>query len=152
MPWGIRFSCVCRGRPWRLVPVAVTSKAPHPAVTSDDWYLTDEVAGQIDHVPEGVAAGGEARLNSESLSAPAILRPSAPFIAAALPKIDFSGSDLPLEDRELVHRALSNGPNFATQYYVWNQKTAALAQNTVYQRTSQTFCAVAARCARSCDD
>jgi hypothetical protein len=32
-----------------------------------------------------------------------------------------------------------------TQYYVWNQKNAALVQSGEYQRTSQTFCAVAAR-------
>jgi hypothetical protein len=199
-----------------LVPVTVTSKAPHPAVTIDDWYLTDDVAGQIDRILGGVAAGGGARVNSELLSAPRFSEyPSAPFRAAALPKIDFSGTDLSLENRELVQRALLNGPNFAghltaalttcgpacgrlvlvdwdtgsiralpqnlpseipgnlpcradeavlfrrdsrllyisrargtsvvTQYYVWNQKNAALAQNTEYQRTSQTFCAVAAR-------
>jgi hypothetical protein len=199
-----------------LVPVTVTSKTPHPAVTIDDWYLTDDVAEQIDRILGGVAAGGGARINSEPLSAPRFSEyPSASFGAAAAPKIDFSGTDLSEEDRELVHRALSNGPNFAghltaaltpcgpacgrlvlvdwntgaiqrlpqnlpseiqgnlpcradeavlfrrdsrllsisrargasviTQYYVWNQKNAALAQNTEYRRTSQTFCAVAAR-------
>jgi hypothetical protein len=33
-----------------LVAVTVTAKAPRAAVTIDDWYLTDDVAGQIDHV------------------------------------------------------------------------------------------------------
>jgi len=198
-----------------LIPVAVTAKAPHPAVTIDDWYLTDAVAEQLDGILAGGAAGGVARFDSELLSAPRFSEyPSAAFEAAALPKIDFGGSDLSEEDRELVQRALAGGPNFAghvtatltpcgpacgrlvlvdwntgavqglpslpaeiqgilpcrtdeavlfrrdsrllsisrahgasvvTQYFVWNQKNAALAQNIEYQRTSQTFCAVAAR-------
>jgi hypothetical protein len=33
------------------------------------------------------------------------------------------------------------GSAVVTQYYVWNQKNAALVQNGEYQRTSQTFCA-----------
>jgi hypothetical protein len=195
-----------------LVPVTVTAKGPRAAVTIDDWYLTDDIAGQIDHI-RGVAAG----FNSEPLSAPRFSEyPSAPFDASVTPKVDFGGSDLAEEDRESVQRALLSGPNFAghvtamlthcgpgcgrlvlldwqtgaiqglppqrlraefqatlpcrpdeallfrrdsrlmsvsraqgtavvTQYYVWNQKNAALVQSGEYQRTSQTFCAVAAR-------
>jgi hypothetical protein len=195
-----------------LVPVAVTAKAPRSTVTVDDWYLTDEVAAQIDRI-RGVAAG----MDSEPLSAPRFSEyPSAPFDSAAAPKFEFSGSELSREDREIVQQALSNGPNFAghvtaaltscgpacgrllmldwsrgqiqesapqnplgevqgtlpcrpeeallfrrdsrllsitrmrgtavvTQYYVWNQDTAALVQRAEYQRTAQSFCAVAAR-------
>jgi len=195
-----------------LVPVAVTAKAPRAAVTIDDWYLTDEVAAQIDRI-RGVAAG----MDSEPLSAPRFSEyPSAPFDAAAAPKVDFSGSELSREDREIVQQALVGGPNFAghvtaaltscgpacgrlvlldwshgqvqesapqnppaeiqgtlpcrpdeallfrrdsrllsitrmrgtavvTQYYVWNQDTAALVQRAEYQRPAQSFCAVAAR-------
>ncbi len=195
-----------------LIPVAVTAKAPHAAVTIDDWYLTDEVAGQIGRLLEGAAGG--ARFNSEPLSAPRFSEyPSEPFDGAAAPKVDFGGSELSEEDRDIVQRALLGGPNFAghvtaaltrcgptcarlvlvdwrsgrvlepaplgeiqgplpcrpdeallfrrdsrllsisrvrgaavaTQYYVWNQITAQLAQGGEYQRTSQTFCAVAAR-------
>jgi hypothetical protein len=192
-----------------LVPVIVTAKAPRAAVTIDDWYLTDDVALQIDQI-RGVAAG----FNSEPLSAPRFSEyPSASFDASVAPKVDFDGSDLSEEDREIVQRALLNGPNFAghvtatltrcgpacgrlvlvdwfsgqvqeppplaeiqgtlpcrpdeallfrrdsrlmsvsqtrgsaviTQYYVWNQKNAVLVQSGEYQRTPQSFCAVAAR-------
>jgi hypothetical protein len=196
-----------------LIPVTVASKASHAAVTIDDWYLTDDVAEQIDRIL-GVAGGGVPRFESEPLSAPRFSEyPSASFDAAAAPKIDFNGMDLSEEDRELVQRALAGGPNFAghvtatmtrcgpacgrlvlvdwntgavqglpqdlpaeiqgtlpcradeavlfrrdsrllsisrargtsvvTEYYVWNQKNAELARNVEYQRTSQTFCAVA---------
>jgi len=92
-----------------LVPVAVSAKAPRAAVTVDDWYLTDEIAGQIDRI-RGVATG----VNSEPLSAPRFSEyPSAPFDAPAPPKIDFSASELSRQDREAVQAALSSGPNFA---------------------------------------
>ena len=197
-----------------LVSVAVTARAPHASVTIDDWYLTDEVAQQIDRIRGAAAVGG---FDSEPLSAPRFSEyPSEPFAAAGLPKVDFGGSELSEENRDTVERALSSGPNFAghvtatltrcgpacsrlvlidwntgailglppqhlhpeiegalpcrpeeavifrrdsrllsvsrvqgtmvvTQYYVWNQKSAALAQSGEYQRSSQTFCAVAAR-------
>jgi hypothetical protein len=185
-----------------LVPITISARVPRAAVTIDDWYLTDAVAEQIDHI-RGVAAG----FQLESLSAP--------FDAPAKPKIGYAGSDLSEDDREIVQHALSSGPNFAghvtvtlttcgpacgrlvlvdwrsgaiqelppqdsgapiqgtlpcradealvfrrdsrllsltrvrgtavvTQYYVWNQKNAALVQSGEYQRTVQTFCAVAA--------
>ncbi len=209
-----------------LVAVAVTAKAPHASVTIDDWYLTEQIAQQIDRIRGAAAAGG---FDSEPLSAPRFSEyPSEPFAAAGLPaatglssaaglpKVDFGGSDLSEENRGIVERALSSGPNFAghvtaaltrcgpacsrlvlidwntgaivglplqhlhaeiegalpcrpedavvfrrdsrllsvsrvqgtmvvTQYYVWNQKSAALAQSGEYRRSSQTFCAVAAR-------
>jgi hypothetical protein len=194
-----------------LVPITISARVPRAAVTIDDWYLTDAVAEQIDHI-RGVAAG----FQLESLSAPRFSEyPSAPFDAPAKPKIGYAGSDLSEDDREIVQHALSSGPNFAghvtvtlttcgpacgrlvlvdwrsgaiqelppqdsgapiqatlpcradealvfrrdsrllsltrvrgtavvTQYYVWNQKNAALVQSGEYQRTAQTFCAVAA--------
>jgi hypothetical protein len=198
-----------------LVPVTVTARAPHAAVTIDDWYLTDDVAEQIDRI-RGVAAGADL----ESLSAPRFSEyPSADFDAAPTPKVDSGAGELSEGDLDIVQRALSSGPNFAghvtltltrcgltcgrlilvdwrsgtiqelalqgpqgpraetegtlpcrgdeallfrrdsrllsvtrargaavvTQYYVWNQKNGALVQSGEYQRTSQTFCAVAAR-------
>jgi hypothetical protein len=92
-----------------LVPVTITARAPHAAVTIDDWYLTDAVAEQIDHI-RGVAVG----FNSEPQSAPRFSEyPSVPFDAAAKPKIDYAGGDLSEEDSKTVQRALSSGPNFA---------------------------------------
>ncbi len=197
-----------------LVPVALASKAARAAVTIDDWYLSDEVAAQIDRV-RGIAGGG-AGGDALPLSAPRFSEyPSEPLEVPAAPKLDFTGGDLSDEERETVVRALAGGPNFAghltaavtrcgpncnrlvlidwttgaisklpaqysepeiqglpcrpdealllrrdsrlmslsrvrgaavvTQYYVWNQKTAALVQSIEYQRTSQTFCAMAAR-------
>jgi len=92
-----------------LVPVVVTAKTRHVALTIDDWYLTDEVAGQIDHI-RGVAAA----FYSDSLSAPRFSEyPSPPFDAAAPPRIDFAGIELSEEDRTVVRQALLGGPNFA---------------------------------------
>jgi hypothetical protein len=196
-----------------LVPVAVTAKAPRAAVTIDDWYLTDDVAQRIDRIRGAAVAG----FDSETLSAPRFSEyPSEPFAAAGLPKADFGGSELSEENRAIVERALSSGPNFAghvtaaltrcgpectrlvlidwltgavvglppqhlrtdiegtlpcrpdeallfrrdsrllsvsrvqgavvvTQYYVWNQEKEALWQSGEYRRSSQTFCAIAAR-------
>jgi hypothetical protein len=198
-----------------LVPVSVTAKAPHAAVTVDDWYLTDAVALQIDRIRSG-ADGGGPRFASEPLSAPRFSEyPSDSFDGSEAPAVDFGGGELSEDDRQIVLHALMNGPNFAghvtavmtrcgpgcgrlvlvdwntgsiqglppssvpaeiegalpchaeavvfrrdsrlmsisrlrgvgvvTEYYLWNQKTAALVQSTQYQRTSQAFCAVAAR-------
>jgi hypothetical protein len=193
-----------------LVPVAVTAGAPHASVAIDDWYLTDEVAQQIDRIRGSAAVGG---FDSEPLSAPRFSEyPSESLAPAGLPKVDFGGSELSDENRDLVEHALSGGPNFAghvtaalthcgpacsrlvlidwntgamlglppqhlhtdiegalpcrpeeavifrrdsrllsisrvqgakvvTQYYVWNQKSAALAPSGEYRRSSQTFCA-----------
>jgi hypothetical protein len=94
-----------------LIPVIVAGKVPQ-VVTVDDWYLTDEIAGQIDRVRD--AAAGGARFASGPLSAPRFSEyPSESFDRAAAPRIDFSGSDLSEQDREAVQQALSAGPNFA---------------------------------------
>jgi hypothetical protein len=206
--------------------------------------LTDEVAQQIDRIRGAVPVGGfdseplsaprfseypseasaanalSATANALSagngLAAAAVsTAPSLP-VATGLPKVDFGAGDLSDENRDIVERALSSGPNFAghvtavltrcgpacsrlvlidwntgsiqglppqplhaeiqgalpcrpeeavifrrdsrllsvsrvqgsmviTQYYVWNQKSAALTQSGEYRRSSQTFCAIAAR-------
>ena len=94
-----------------LLPVTVAGKTPH-VVTVDDWYLTDDIAGQIDRILD--AAAGGARFASEPLSAPRFSEyPSESFERTAAPRIDFSGSDLSEQDRDIVQRALSGGPNFA---------------------------------------
>jgi hypothetical protein len=197
-----------------LVPVTVSTKPSRTAVTIDDWYLTDDVAAQIDHIRD--AAAGGARFEPEPLGAPRFSEyPSEPFDPAGLPRIDFDVDDWPPEDRAILQAALLGGPNFAghvtatltscgvacarvmladwrsgkiqefaprpraeardvlpcrpeetllvrrdsrllsvtrmrgaavvTQYFVWNPNSAALVQSGEYQRTSQTFCAFAAR-------
>ncbi len=95
-----------------LVPLSISGKTPHAAVTIDDWYLSDEVASQIDRILD--AAAGGARFASEPLSAPRFSEyPSESFERAAPPKIDFTGSGLSEEDRDRVQSALGTGPNFA---------------------------------------
>jgi hypothetical protein len=92
-----------------LVPVVVSARTPHAAVTIDDWYLSDDVADQIDRI-RGVAAGAD----SQPLSAPRFSEyPSAAFDGAAPPKVDFGGSETSEEDRAHVQQALLGGPNFA---------------------------------------
>ena len=96
-----------------LLPVTVSAKVPHPAVRIDDWYLTDDVAAQIERIREA-AGGGAARLDSEAGSVPRFSEyPSESFELSTAPKLDFGGTAFSEEDRELVQRALSNGPNFA---------------------------------------
>ncbi len=196
-----------------LMPVVVGSKAARVAVAIDDWYLTDEIAAQIDHILGAAAAG--ARAAAGPLSAPRFSEyPSEAFEPGAVPKIEAAG-ELSEEDRDIVRQALSVGPNFAghvtlsltscglacgrivlidwrsgvvselapqgssdetqatlpcrpdeallfrrdsrllsvtrvrgtavvTQYYVWNQKSAAPMRGVEYQRPAQAFCAVAA--------
>jgi hypothetical protein len=93
-----------------LIPVAVTVKAPHAAVTIDDWYLTDDIADQLDRIR---SAAGD-RSPKEPLSAPRFSEyPSESYEAGAPPKIDFGPGELSQEDRELAQAALAGGPNFA---------------------------------------
>ena len=197
-----------------LVEVTVGAKARRSTLTIDDWYLSDEIAEQIDRI-RGIAAGGGS--DPEPLGAPRFSEyPISPPEATVPPKVDLGGSELSEEDRATVQAALENGPNFAghvtaaltscglacgrivlvdwrsgtvremmvsnppagmqatlpcrpeeallfrrdsrllmltrvraaavvTQYFVWNQNTASLVPSGEYRRTSQTFCAVAAR-------
>ena len=92
-----------------LVPVVIAAKTPHGAVTIDDWYLSDEIAGQIDRI-----RGAAASFYSEPLSAPRFSEyPSASFVVSAAPKIDLVGGELSEENRALVQLSLAGGPNFA---------------------------------------
>lgn len=202
-----------------LVEVTISAKTRRSAVTIDDWYLSDDIAEQIDRI-RGVASSGAS--DSEPLSAPRFSEyPSAASEVALPPKIDAGGRELSEEDRAILQAALVNGPNFAgqvtatltscglacgrlllvdwrsgtfrqltephaaepnsptatpaalpcrpeealqfrrdsrllimtrvrgaavvTEYFVWNPNNAALVPRGEYQRTSQAFCAVAAR-------
>ena len=92
-----------------LVPVVIGARTPRGAVTIDDWYLSDDVAGQIDRI-----RGAAASFYSEPLSAPRFSEyPSASFEVSAAPKIDLGGGELPEENRTLVQQSLAGGPNFA---------------------------------------
>jgi len=194
-----------------LVPVVIGNRNAHATVAIDDWYLSDDVAGQIDRI-----RGTAAAFYSEPLSAPRFSEyPSAAFDVATASKIDLGGIELSEENRTLVRQSLASGPNFAghvtatlthcgpacgrlllvdwrngavqelsaghppgdiqgtlpcrsedallirrdsrllsitrtrntavvTQYYVWNPKNSTLMLSAEYQRSSQTFCSIAA--------
>jgi hypothetical protein len=92
-----------------LVPVVISARTPHGTVAIDDWYLSDDVAGQIDRI-----RGAAASFYSEPLSAPRFSEyPSASFDISAAPKIDLGGGELSEENRALVQQSLASGPNFA---------------------------------------
>jgi hypothetical protein len=95
-----------------LVIVTLSAKAPRAAVKIDDWYLTDDIAGQIDHM-RGIATNA----TSEPLSAPRFSEYPIPRIdipaAPPSPAVDFGDSALSAEERDNVLQALAGGPNFA---------------------------------------
>jgi hypothetical protein len=97
-----------------LIPVNVGPKAARIIVAIDDWYLTDDIAAQIDRIL-GAAAGGS-RFSPEPLSYPRFSEyPSESFEPTAPPKIDAGAGagELSEEDRDIVRQALAGGPNFA---------------------------------------
>lgn len=68
----------------------------------------------------------------------------APDMQAALPCRPEEALRFRLDSRLLIMTRV-RGTAVVTQYFVWNQNNAALLPTGEYQRTSQTFCAVAAR-------
>ena len=92
-----------------LMGVAVSAKSPRANVVIDDWYLSDDVADQIDQL-----RGQDAGVHFEPLGAPRFSEyPSESFVPSGTPAIDFSGADVRDEDRRLLEQALASGPNFA---------------------------------------
>lgn len=101
-----------------LVAVTVSAKGGRVAVKIDDWYLTDDIADQIDRI-RGIAT----RADAEPLSAPRFSEyPISRFDAPAVPRIDFGGAGLSAEEQANVLQVLAGGPNFA------GQVTAALTR------------------------
>jgi hypothetical protein len=97
----------CEGH--ALVPVVINARTPHATVAIDDWYLSDDIAGQIDRI-----RGAAAAFYSEPLSAPRFSEyPSASFDMSTASKVDLGGAELSDENRALVQQALASGPNFA---------------------------------------
>jgi hypothetical protein len=68
----------------------------------------------------------------------------APEMQAALPCRPEEALQFRRDSRLLIMTRV-RGTTVVTQYFVWNQNSAALLPSGEYQRTSQTFCAVAAR-------
>jgi hypothetical protein len=95
----------------RLATVTVSAKGPRAAVKIDDWYLTDEVADQIDHFRGIATNAGAGPLSAPRFSEYPILR----FDAPTAPTIDFGGAGLSAEERATVLQVMAGGPNFAGQ-------------------------------------
>ncbi|MDP9083001.1 MAG: hypothetical protein M3N50_04470 [Pseudomonadota bacterium] len=96
-----------------LMAVTISAKTPRTTVTVDDWYLTDDIAEQIDAI-RAAAAGANAPGNSEPMGAPRFSEyPSERFNPTPAPRIELGDGDLSDKDRTSLTLALASGPNFA---------------------------------------
>lgn len=92
-----------------LVTLTLATRVSRAAVNVDDWYLTDDVAEQLDHI-----RGIEARAAGEPLGAPRFSEyKAAPYETTLVPKPDFTGIALAADDRSKLQQALAAAPNFA---------------------------------------
>jgi len=92
-----------------LLPVNLTSRNAHVTVKIDDWYLSDDVAQQLDHL-----RGLEAAADLGSLGAPRFSEyPIAPGAASPAPKLELGGVDGSDEQRARLQQSLVGGPNFS---------------------------------------
>lgn len=93
-----------------LITVALRGAAARAKVTIDDWYLSDEIADQLDHMRGAPASAG-----AEPLGAPRFSEyRSAPTDSTPAPKLDFADSLESASERAKLQQALASGPNFAS--------------------------------------
>jgi hypothetical protein len=93
----------------QLIAITVNGKAAHTSVKIDDWYLSDDVAAQLDHL-----RGAEPSEATLPLGAPRFSEYKvASTDLAPTPKPDLAEIAISAEERVLLKRALSIGPNFA---------------------------------------
>jgi hypothetical protein len=93
-----------------LVAVSVGAKSARLSVRIDDWYLSDDIADELDHL-----RGLESAAAAEPLGAPKF---SEYHVAAAplpVPKLDFADTAWTAQERSRVQQSLAGGPNFAAQ-------------------------------------
>jgi hypothetical protein len=101
-----------------LIVVYLKGNAVHAKVTVDDWYLSDEIADQLDRMRGAPGSAG-----SEPLGAPRFSEyKSNPSDAPPAPKPDLADSAEPPPERAKFQQLLASGPNFAAYL------TAALTQ------------------------
>jgi len=92
-----------------LLAVNLTSRNAHVAVRIDDWYLSDEVARQLDHL-----RGLEAATDPGSLGAPRFSEyPIAQGPASPVPRLELGSIDGSDEQRAKLQQSLVGGPNFS---------------------------------------
>ena len=92
-----------------LGELTLGGRSAHVVVTIDDWYLSDMVAAQLDHI-----RGIDASSAGEPLSAPRFSEyKAATGETPAAPRPDPGDAPLTPEERAHVLQALTGGPNFA---------------------------------------
>jgi len=93
-----------------LITVTLKGTAARAKVTIDDWYLSDEIADQLDRMRGAPASAG-----AEPLGAPRFSEyKSAPMDSTPAPKLDFTDSPESAAERAKLQQALVSGPNFAS--------------------------------------
>ena len=93
-----------------LIAVTLKGNAARAKVTIDDWYLSDEIADQLDHMRGAPASAG-----AEPLGAPRFSEyKSGPIDSTPAPKLDFTDSTESAPERAKLQQSLASGPNFAS--------------------------------------
>jgi hypothetical protein len=92
-----------------LVALSLNTKAARVVVSIDDWYLSDDIAAQLDRI-----RGIDASAGGEPLGAPRFSEYRAEaYETTVAPKLDADGTALPAEDRTRLQQAFAGTPNFA---------------------------------------
>jgi hypothetical protein len=92
-----------------LADVTLSTRAARALVNIDDWYLSDEIASQLDRI-----RGIEASSTAEPLAAPRFSEyRTNGYETSITPKPDFSDVTLGPEEHAKLQQALAGGPNFA---------------------------------------
>ena len=92
-----------------LAHVNVTAHTARTEINIDDWYLSDEIAAQLDRI-----RGIETSSAAEPLAAPRFSEYRAgPFEGTTAPKPEFTDITLSSEERSRLQQSLPTAPNFA---------------------------------------
>ncbi len=93
-----------------LITVTLKGSAARAKITIDDWYLSDEIADQLDRMRGALATAG-----TEPLGAPRFSEyKSAPVDSTPAPKLDATDGPEPSGERVKLQQSLASGPNFAS--------------------------------------
>ena len=93
-----------------LITVTLKGNSARAKVTIDDWYLSDEIADQLDHMRGAPASAG-----AEPLGAPRFSEyKSAPADSTPAPKLDLTDIPESASERAKLQQSLASGPNFAS--------------------------------------
>ena len=95
-----------------LANVNVSAYTARTEISIDDWYLSDEIAAQLDRI-----RGIETSSAAEPLAAPRFSEYRAgPFEGTTAPKPEFTAITLSSEARSQLQQSLPTAPNFAGNF------------------------------------